>query len=80
MAIKYTKNVHRKTHQISPKFGTFGLKTNHLATLGEGIFFPYRQTCQYVQWLFACQEDVSAGRPFSILLLSQANRLGCQSG
>jgi hypothetical protein len=32
--IKYTDIFHFKTLQNFPKFGIFGLKTNHLATLG----------------------------------------------
>jgi hypothetical protein len=33
VSIKYTYIFHCKTLQNLPKFGFFGLKTNHLATL-----------------------------------------------
>jgi hypothetical protein len=33
MVIKYTSLYHSKALQNLPKFGIFGLKTNHLATL-----------------------------------------------
>jgi hypothetical protein len=35
MVIKYTNVYHSKALQNVPKFGIFGLKTNHLAALGE---------------------------------------------
>jgi hypothetical protein len=36
MVIKYTNIYHSKALQNLPKFGLFGLKTNHLATLVHG--------------------------------------------
>jgi hypothetical protein len=36
MVIKYSNIYHSKALQNLPKFGIFGLKTNHLATLAPG--------------------------------------------
>jgi hypothetical protein len=42
MVIKYTNIYHSKALQNLPKFGIFGLKTNHLATLAGSESLPKR--------------------------------------
>jgi hypothetical protein len=42
MVIKYTNIYHSNALQNLPKFGIFGLKTNHLATLLVGIFLIWQ--------------------------------------
>jgi hypothetical protein len=41
MVIKYTNIYHSKAIQNLPKFGIFGLKTKHLATLAGGGKFAF---------------------------------------
>jgi hypothetical protein len=44
MVLKFTNSLHCKTLQNAPKFGLFGLKIYHLATLVRGRNFACRVT------------------------------------
>jgi hypothetical protein len=51
MVKKYTNIYHSKARQNLPKFGIFGLKTNHLATLMESErFFCFVTFCSTVEF------------------------------
>jgi hypothetical protein len=66
MAIKYTNIYHSKALQNLPKFGIFGLKTNHLATLflrwsswalfADGVFLESTlssiRAIDFFKWIF----------------------------